>query len=146
MIARRGDARPVIVFLHAGLEADALDILVAEAPGDVEIGAQGGVLLQPVLVVGFQEVDAAVFEDEEGHRAVDLVVILHVVHTVILGQRLAQLGAQAVIGLVPDAEDVDAVVVQLMAEVPVVFGKIRGHEDHVFHRVSFFLRGVSPSI
>ena len=51
-------------------------ILSLEAAGDMEVGAQPGVPLQPILVVGFQPGHPPVPVDQEGHPAVDRIVVL----------------------------------------------------------------------
>ena len=91
----------------------------------MEIGAQGGVALQPVFIVGLQPVDAAMLEGEEGHGAVDLVVVFQAVHLVVFVQAVLQLRLQLVVGLIADAQHVHAVVLQLPAELPVVGGEVR---------------------
>ena len=128
-----GDAGLLVISLHLALVLDAGDVLQMEAGGDVEVGPQAGVLLQPVFVVGLQPVDLAVLEGEESHGAVDFVVVLQTAHFVVFVQALLQLGHQLVVGLVADAQHVHAVVLQLVAELPVVGGEVRGDEDKVFH-------------
>ena len=102
VVAGGGNARFLVVFFHLALVLDAGHILGLETGGDVEIGAQGSVPLQPVLVVGFQPVDAAVLECKERHRAVDLIVIFQAADFVVLVQALFQLRLQLIIGLVAD--------------------------------------------
>ena len=104
-----------------------------EAAGDVEIGAQSGIPLQPVFVVGLQPVDAAILEGEEGHGAVDLVIIFEAADLVILVQAVLQLRLQLIVGLVADAKDVHAVIFQLPAELPVVRREVRGDKDKIAH-------------
>ena len=127
------DAHGLVVGLHLGLVLDALHVRNLEAGGDVEVGAQHGVALQPVLVVALQPVDAAVLADEERHGAVHLVVVLHGADLVVLGQAGAQLGQQVVVGAVTHAQHAQAVVLQVLAELPVVGGEVGGDEDEVFH-------------
>src|SRR5699024_7302175 len=128
-----GDAGLLVIGLHLALVLDAGDVLDVEAGGDVEVGPQAGVLLQPVLVVGLQPVDLAVREGEEGHRAVDLVVGFQAADLVVFVQARVRLRHQLVVRLVADAQHAHPVVFQLMAERPVVGGEARGDEDKVFH-------------
>ena len=60
VVAGGGDTGLLIVLLHLALVLDAGHIKGLEAAGDVEIGAQGGISLQPVFIVGLQPVDAAI--------------------------------------------------------------------------------------
>ena len=119
VVACGGDAGLLVILLHLALVLDAGHILGLEAAGDVEIGAQGGVAFQPVFVVGFQPVDAAILEGEERHGAVDLVVIFEAADLVVFVQAGLQLRLQLIIRLVADAQNVHAVVFQLPAELPV---------------------------
>ena len=133
MVAGHGNSGLLVVFLHAGFVLDAVQIAHLKTAGDVEVGAELCVLLQPVFVVGLQPVDAAILEGQEGHGPVYFVVVFQTAHLVILGQAVFQLRPQLVVGLVADAQHVQTVVFQLTAELPVVGGKIGGNEDDVFH-------------
>ena len=135
VVAGGGNARLLVVFFHLALVLDAGHILRLETGGDVEIGAQGSVPLQPVLVVGFQPVDAAVLERKERHRAVDLIIIFQAADFVVLVQAFFQLRFQLVIGLVADAQHVHPVVFQLPAELPVVGGEVGRNKDKILHGV-----------
>ena len=135
VVAGGGDAGLLIILLHLALVLDAGHILGLEAAGDVEIGAQGGVAFQPVFVVGFQPVDAAILEGEERHRAVDLVVIFEAADLVVLVQAGLQLRLQLIIRLVADAQNVHAIVFQLPAELPVVRREVRRDKDKIAHGV-----------
>ena len=133
VVAGSGDAGLPVVLLHLALVLDAGHILGLEAGGDVEVGAQGSVPLQPVFVVGLQPVDAAILEDEEGHSAVDFVVILEAADLVVLVQAVLQLRLQLIVGLVADAQHIHAVVLQLPAELPVVRREVRGDKNKILH-------------
>ena len=133
VVAGHDDAGLFIVLLHAGFVLDAVQVAHLEAAGDVEVGAESGVLLQPVFVVGLQPVDTPVLEGQESHRPVNLVIVFQAVDFIILVQAVFQLRPQLVIGLVADTEHVHAVVFQLAAELPVVCGEVGGNEDNVFH-------------
>ena len=135
MVARRRDAGLLIVFLHLGLELDARHIADLEAAGDVEIGTEHGVVLQPVFVVTLQPVDTAVFADEERDGAVHLVVILQAADLVVFVQGALEFGQEGIIGLIADAEDAQPVIAQLTAELPVVDGEIRGNENEILHNL-----------
>jgi len=128
-----GDAGLLVILLHLALVLDAGHILGLEAGLDVEVRAQGRIPLQPVLIVRFQPVDAAILEGEERHRPVDLVIILQTADLVVFVQAVLQLRLQLIIGLVTDAQHVHAVVFQLPAELPVVGGEIGGDKDKVLH-------------
>ena len=133
VVACGGDAGLLVILLHLALVLDAGHILGLEAGGDVEVGAQGSVPLQPVFVVGLQPVDAAILEDEEGHSAVDFVVILEAADLVVLVQAVLQLRLQLIVGLVADAQHVHAIVFQLMAELPVVGGEVGRNKNEILH-------------
>ena len=133
VVACGGDAGLLVILLHLALVLDAGHILGLEAGLDVEVRAQGRIPLQPVLVVGFQPVDAAILEGEERHRPVDLVIILQTADLIVFVQAVFQLRLQLIIGLVTDAQHVHAVIFQLPAELPVVGGEIGGDKDKVLH-------------
>ena len=133
VVAGGGDAGLLVILLHLALVLDAGHIRGLEAAGDVEIGAQGGIALQPVLVVGLQPVDAAILEGKEGHGAVDLVVVFQTAHLVVLVQAVLQLRLQLIVGLVADAQHIHAVVFQLTAELPVVGGEVRRNKNKILH-------------
>ena len=97
----------------------------------VEIVAQPGVLLQPVFVHRLDPVDLAVPEREVRHGAVDLVVILQRIHLVVFRQGTLEVVLQAVVGRIADAQHVDAVSTQPVAEVPIGVREVRRDEDEV---------------
>ena len=99
----------------------------------MEVGAQGSVPFQPVFIVGLQPVDAAMLEGEEGHSAVDLIVIFQTAHLVVFVQAVLQLRLQLIIGLVADAQHIHAIVLQLPAELPVVGGEVRRDKNKILH-------------
>ena len=133
MVARHRDAGFLVVFLHFGFVLDAGNVGDLEAAGDVEVGAQLGVAFQPVFVVGFQPVDAAVFEDEEGHGAVHFVIVFQTGNLVVFVEAGFQFRFQFFIRLVADSQYVQAVLFQFTAEHPVVGGEVRRDKDKVFH-------------
>ena len=126
-----GDAGSLVKLLHPGLVLDPGHVLLLEAAGNAEVGAQTGVPLQPVLVVALQPVDPAVLVDEEGHRPVDGVVVLQGVHLVVLIEAGLQLPGQLVIGLVADAQHVHPVVPQLPAELPIIGREVGRNKNYV---------------
>ena len=132
VVAGGGDTGLLIVLLHLALVLDAGHIRGLEAAGDVEIGAQGGISLQPVFIVGLQPIDAAILE---GDGAVYLVVVFQAVHLVVLVQACLQLRLQLLVGLVADAQHVQAVVLQFPAELPVVRGEVGGDKNKVLHSI-----------
>ena len=133
VVACGGDAGLLVILLHLALVLDAGHIGGLEAGGDVEIGAQGCVPLQPVFIVGLQPVDAAILECKEGHGAVDLVVVFQTAHLIVLVQAVLQLRLQLIVGLVADAQHIHAVVFQLMAELPVVGGEVGRNKNKILH-------------
>ena len=135
VVAGGGDPGLLIVLLHLALVFDAGHIRGLEAAGDVEIGAQGGIPFQPVFIVGLQPIDAAILEGEKGHGAVYLVVVFQTVHLVVLVQACLQLRLQLLVGLVADAQHVQAVVLQFPAELPVVRGEVGGDKNKVLHSI-----------
>ena len=139
VVTRGWNASLLVELLHPGLVFDPGDISLLETGGDAEVGAQPGVPLQPILVVGLQPVNPSVAEDEIGHGPVYLVIVLQAVHLVVLVQAVLQLACKLVVGRVAHAQHVQAVVFQLPAELPVVGREVGGNEDHVFHRDSFSL-------
>ena len=114
-----------VELLHAAFVLDAVDAVVLETRGDVEVGAQLGIPQEPVFVIGLQPVDLAVFEGEEGYGAVDLIIVFQAFHLIIFRQGVAALRVQGLIGAVADAQGGDAVVFQTLGEVPVSFREIR---------------------
>ena len=119
-----------------------------EAGRDVEVGAQAGVLLQPVFVVGLDPVDLAELEGEPGHGAVDFVVVLEVADLVVAGEAVLQLGGQVFVVGVGDGQDVDAVGLQGRAEMPVLLREMRRDEYEVHERICFvfFINSVHGTV
>ena len=76
----------LVVFLHAGFVLDAGHILRLKTAGDVKIRAQHRVTLQPVFIVAFQPIHAAVFRNEEGHRPVYFIVVFQTADLVVFIQ------------------------------------------------------------
>ena len=110
---------------HQGFFLDEANPVGPDPGGDVEVGPQLCVLLQPVFVHGFDPVDLSVPECEERDGTVYLVVILQAVHPVVLGQGRLQRGFQPVVRRVPDAQHIHTVPVQPVAELPVGMRKMR---------------------
>ena len=88
MVARHRYTRGDVAFLHFALVLDALDEVILRTSIDVEIRAQLGVHLQPILVVGLDPVDLAIVEGKVRDSAEHLVVIAKIIHAVILSQAL----------------------------------------------------------
>ena len=105
--ARRGHAArgtPLSSATCACISAISLEV----GAGDVEVGAQACLGFHPVLRVRVDAVDVAVAVGEVAAGPQQLVVIVHVVDAIVLAQGLAQLLAQQLVGLVAQAEHVDA--------------------------------------
>ena len=125
VLARGRDARSLVNRLHCCLALPESQLAGLDSSCDVEILPQLCVKLKPVLVVGLDPVDAAMSESEVGDRAVDLAVILHGVHFVILSKRSFQVIVQRIVRSVSDAQNIHAVLVQPAAEVPGKLGDIK---------------------
>ena len=85
--------------------------------------------LTPVVilkfVVGFHPVDLSVLKAEKADSAVHLVVIHQTADLVVLRQAGFQRLFQFIIRRVSDTQDIDAVLFQTVAEIPVSMRKIR---------------------
>ena len=123
-----------VAFLHLALVLDALDEVVLCAGRDVEIRAQLGIHFQPIFVVGLDPIDFAVVEGEVGDSTEHLVIVTEVVHAVILRQAVFQFPRNLVERRVADAQHIDTIAVQAVAEIPVGLGKMRADKDKI-HRV-----------
>ena len=128
-----GNARLFVVFLHGQLALVLFDLMGPGPGGDVEVRPQPGIQLQPVLVVALQPVDLPIAPGKVPHGPEDLVIVLQAVHPVVLGQSPLQVRVQEVIGRVPHAQDIDAVLLQADAEPAVGLGEVGGDEDKI-HR------------
>ena len=69
------DASLGIIFFHFGFVFDARNILIVEAGSNLKITAEMSIPLQPILIVGFQPVNFAVFVLEKGYSPSYLVII-----------------------------------------------------------------------
>ena len=98
---------------------------------DVKIRAEARVFFEPVLVVGFEPVRVSVPGGEMRGGALDLVVVFERVDAIIFGERVLQRLIQRVERRVADPEDVRAVFLQPVAELPVGMGEIGGNEDEI---------------
>ena len=65
-----------ILLLHQRLFLEIRDLVVLHAGRHVEIRAQTGIQLKPVLVHGFDPVDLAVFEGKKGNCTENLIIVL----------------------------------------------------------------------
>ena len=135
--ARGRDARLLVKGLHCGLVLDMIHITALPARANVEVRAQTCIALEPVLVVRLDPVDAAIFECKECNSAQHLIVVGERGNEVILCQRLAYLMLELVVWCVADAEDVDTLLFQTVAEVPVDARELRGNKDKVHVLTSF---------
>ena len=123
-----------VAFLHLALVLDALDEVVLCAGRDVEIRAQLGIHFQPIFVVGLDPIDFAVVEGEVADSTEHLVIVTEVVHAVILRQAVFQFPRNLVERRVADAQHIDTIAVQAVAEIPVGLGEMRADKDKI-HRV-----------
>ena len=126
-----GNLSILIHLFHQGFVLDEADAVGLHAGRDIEVGTQAGVLLQPVLIQGFDPVDLAVFEGEESDSPEYLVIILQGRDLVILGQRALEAVLKIIIRGVADAQDIGAVAAQPVAEVPVGMGEIGGDKNKI---------------
>ena len=136
MIARGLDTRLGVVGFHGGLQLDARHVAGVEARRDMELGTQRRISFEPVFVVRFQPVDLAIFVGEKRHGAKYLVIVFEVRDLVVFIQRFAQLLRQFRIRAVTDTKHAHAIFLQFIAELPVVFWKIRRNKNKVLHRFS----------
>lgn len=125
VVPRHRHAGLAVAFLHDAFVLDAGDEVILCAGGDVKVGAQLGVHFQPVFVVALQPVDLAVAEGEIPHRTHHLAVIAKIVDPIILGQGSLELRRDFPVGGVADAQHIDAVALEPVAEIPVAFWKMR---------------------
>ena len=95
------------------------------AGGDVEVGAQGCVQFQPVLVVALHPVHLAVAAGKMAQGPEHLIVVFQRVHPIVFREDPSQIRVQLVVGGVPHPQHVDAVVPQANAEPAVGLREIR---------------------
>ena len=131
VVAGHGYPGSDVAFLHFALVLDAVNKVVLCAGGNIEIGAQGGVLLQPEFIVAFQPVDFAVLKSEIPHGAYHGIIIRHGIHTVILGQAFFQLVRDLVIAGIANAQHIYPVVLEPVTKIPVGFGELRRNKNKV---------------
>ena len=139
MVPCHRDTRRAVAFLHLALEFDEGNKIILGTGGDIEIGPQLGVHLQPVLIVAFQPVDLAVTEGKVSYGTHHGIVIGQAVHAVILGQAGLELFRNLVVRGVSDAQDVHAVAAQAVTEIPVTFGKMRRYKNKIHDPFPHFI-------
>ena len=132
-----GHPRRLEVLLHEALALVLDDLVRLQTGGDVEVGAQGGVQLQPELVVALHPVQLAVLAGEVAQGPDHLVVVGQAVHLIVLRQGRPQIGVELLIPGIPHPQHVDPVLPEPDAEPPVGLGKIGGNKDKVHTRSSF---------
>ena len=81
--------------------------------------------LQPVFVVGLHAVELAIAIGDVAAAAQDLIVVVHVVHPMVLDQRLLERGTEEFAGLIREAQHSDAQAAQLHAEVVAIGRQVR---------------------
>ena len=134
MIPGSGQACLGIIGLHGGFELNLVHFIQLGAGGNIELGAQSGILHQPVLVVALQPVDFTVLKGEKRNGLEYLVVVFKVGNLIVFVQRVFQFLGQIAIGAVSDAQNAHSVFLQLSAEFPVGQRKIGGNKDKIFHK------------
>ncbi len=127
-----------VVLLHNGLKLDSVHLMKLGAGGDIEFRPQPGIPHEPILIVGLQPVDFAIFEGKIGHGLENLVVILQAGNLIVFMEGVPQFLKQAVIGAVADAQDPHSVILQFPTEFPVGHGKVGGDKNKVFHVLFLF--------
>ena len=125
MLTGRRNACGPVNRLHCGLALPQRKLIRHDPCRNVEIFSEPCVQLQPVLIVGFDPVDASVFESKESNGAVDLAIVFHGIDLIILGKRSFEHVAERIIGSVPYAQDPDSVRVEPVAKIAEVIRKIR---------------------
>ena len=123
-LAGRGDFADGIVLLHLALVADGRHHIALDAGVHVEVRAQAGILLQPVLVVGLNPVNLAPLVGKPGHGTVNLVVVLQVVNLVIVRKTVPQLLGEIPIVGIGNTQHVHAIGLGPGAEMPVSLGEM----------------------
>ena len=136
VIAGHGDARLFVISFHLGLVLDAVHLSQLETAGDIEIGTQTGILHQPVLIVGLQPVNPAVLVDKICHCTIHSVIVFHAADLIVFIEIVAQLRQQLIVRLITDAQHIDAIVLQMMAKLPVVRREVGGNKHEILHRQS----------
>ena len=128
-LAGRGNAAQGVVLLHLALVLDGGDVVVLDARGNIEVRAQAGVLLQPVLVVGLNPVYLAPLVGQPGYGTVHLVVVLQVVHLVVVRNAATELLGQIPVVGIGNGQYVHAILFEPGAEMPVGGREMGGNEN-----------------
>ena len=76
----------------------------------MEISSEHGISFQPVLIVRFQPVNSAMFENKEGNRTIDGFLVFQTVNLIVFIQAVLQLLTQLIVRLVLDSQYVDSIV------------------------------------
>ena len=117
----------------------------------MEVCAQARILLEPEFIVRLNPVDLAVLEGEEADSLDHLTVVIEMRQVVVLRQGILELIGERIIRTVADAEHIDAVLLEAVAEIPVVFRELRGDKDEIHsYKIPFsihipFNRAIAPS-
>ena len=88
MLACRRDSRGLVYRLHGCLAPPQSKLIRHYSRCDIEILPELCIQLKPVFIIGFDPVDASVFEREKGDGTVNLAVVFERVDFVILSQRV----------------------------------------------------------
>ena len=140
MITRGRDSRLCIVFLHLRFELNARDIFFLKTAGDVKICTKLRIALQPVFIVGLQPVDSSVFVSQKCYRPVDFLAVFQITYLVILIETVLQFVGQFIVWLIADAENIQTILLQFSAKLPVICWKIWRNKNKVFHKNPLFFR------
>ena len=101
-----------VELFHVALALEAFHLIRLQAGRNVEIGAQAGILLEPVFIVGLEPVDLAVAERKVRDTAVDRIVVFQRIDFIVFSQRRFQVRMEIIKRRVADAEHVDSVLLQ----------------------------------
>ena len=123
----------LIICLHSRLALDPLHVAFHKAGSNMELGPQFCIPFQPILIVGFQPINLAVFIGKEGNSAEHFIIIFQVGNLIILVQGLPQLMQQVIIRTVANAQHMHAIILQFCAELPVGSRKVWGNKNKILH-------------
>ena len=126
-----------VIFFHCRFIFYSADIFKLFSRRNVKICSQFCILFQPKFVVGFKPINFPVLETEKCNRLKNFFVVLQIFQKIIFRQRFFQLFAQIFKRRVTNSQNVDAVFVQPVAELPIMFRKIRRYKNKIHHCASF---------
>ena len=138
MISRGRNSHPRIILFHPGFIFDPRNIILLESACDVECCTKPCISFKPVFIIGLQPVNPAVFKNQKCNCAVYFFFILQTAHLIIFIQTVLQALTQFFIRLIPDSQHVQPVFFEFPAEHPVIFRKVRGNKQKIFHNITLF--------